>query len=110
MDQAVLNIFDVVLAAACSQVAVLIVVSLQVSIYGHGQRVTPDVELPVLVQKRPFTILLNNVGSLFSIDVSVANDLAYLAQLATDCYSTAPISVFAGFHYPKLCTHSWVLC
>jgi len=61
MDQSVLNILDVVLSTACAKIPILIEITLKVAVYSLSNRVAPNIELPVFVEKGSFAILLNYV-------------------------------------------------
>jgi len=49
MNQPVLYVLDVVLSAACSQAAILVEVSLQISVDSLSDRVASDIKLPLFV-------------------------------------------------------------
>ena len=63
VDHAVGGIFEIVLAAARPQVAVSVPVRLQVSVGCRAQGEAANVELSVLVKKRLFDVLLNDVAA-----------------------------------------------
>ena len=103
------EVFDVVFTTSCSQIAILIEVALHVAIDTGDQGVKPDVELPSLVEERPFTVLLNYVTALLAVNDVIANDLSDLRQVLTNGDAAAPICVFARLHNPETLAHCWVV-
>ena len=79
MDESAGYVLDVVLAAAGAQVALGVVISLQIAIHSLGDSKAANVELAVLVEQRPLAVLLNDVAALLAVDVRVGHDLLYLA-------------------------------
>lgn len=71
MDQATVQVFSVVLAAAGAQVPLVVVVALQVPVHSLSYCEHADVKLPILVKKGPFAIFLNDIATFFAVNMSV---------------------------------------
>jgi len=109
MDESVLNIFYIVLSAACTQIPILVEIALKISVDCLSYRVASNIKFSVFVQKWSLAVLLNNVRPLLPVYVRVANDLPNLTQLAANCDSAASVGVLARLHNPKLGAHSRIL-
>lgn len=102
MDQSVSHVLQVEIFAARAQITLIIPVTLQVTVNCCHQSVRADVKLPVLIQKRLFYVLLDNVGSLLSIEVCVRYNFFDLRKFSTHLDATPSIRVFARLDYPNL--------
>lgn len=71
VDQSVGCVLQVEFSTGSPDVALVVEVGLHVSVLCRQQSVSSNVELSVLVQQRLFDVLLNNVRSLFAIDICV---------------------------------------
>ena len=59
-----MDVLEIELTACSPQVALLVEVSLEVSISTSRQRISPDIEFPSIIQERVVNVLLNNACSL----------------------------------------------
>jgi hypothetical protein len=109
MYQSILHIFQVILTTTRPEVAILIKIALQISVYTCGHRVAPNVEFSLLVEQGTLTVLLDDVAAFFAVYMRIANDLLDLAQFSADSDATASIRVLAWLHNPQLFTHAGVL-
>ena len=71
MEQPVGAVLSVVLTTTGTQVSLSVPVTLQVAIGSHHQGERTDVEFTVLVKQGFFYVLLNNITSLLTIDLSI---------------------------------------
>lgn len=78
MNQAILDVLDVILSAGGPQVPVLIEVPLQVAIHSRCQCEQSDVKLALFVQQGLLAILLDDVRTFLAVDHVVLKDLPYL--------------------------------
>lgn len=101
MDHAVGGIFEIVLAAARPQVAVSVPVRLQVSVGCRAQGEAANVELSVLVKKRLFDVLLDDVAAPMPIDLLSLNETLDVVEVAADLDTTPSIRVLTWLDDPE---------
>jgi hypothetical protein len=102
MNKSISNVLQIEVLATCPKVALIVPITLEVSINSSQQSVAPNVKLPVFVEKRLLEVLLNDVGPLLAIDIGVRYDFLDLREFPADLNATAPISVFTGLDNPNL--------
>ena len=102
VNQPIGDILQVKIFAACSQIALIVPVSLKISIdWGH-QSVASNVELSVFVEKRFLDVLLDNVWTLLAVYDLVWDDVFNLGKFSADLDATTSVCVFTWFNYPNL--------
>lgn len=109
MDEAVVRILNVVLAAARAQVALSVEVALQVSVGGCGHRIHADVELATFVEQWLLQVLLNYVGAFPPVDHRVADDRTNLIQIAAHLDSAPSVRVLTRLDDPETVAQVGVL-
>ena len=109
MNHAIGGVLDVVLAAAGSQVAVLIPVALQVSVDCGRQSVAADVELAILVEKGSFDVLLDDVATPMAVHLLRLNQTLDVVEVTADLDATATIGVLTWLDDPQIIAISWIL-
>lgn len=102
VDVAVVDVFDVELSAAGAQVALLVPVTLEVSVNSAHHRKDSDVELPALVQKRLLNVFLNYVTPTVAAQVHVLDQALNLVQVLHNCNAAPAVCVFSGLNDPKV--------
>ena len=106
MNQSILHVLHIVFSACCAQVAVIVEIALDISIYAGGHREKANIKLSALVQERPLTILLDDKRPFLAVYHIVLNDCLNLRKFAANSDSTASIGILAWFHNPELFSHS----
>lgn len=109
MDEAILHILNVVLAAGRAQVAIRVEVALQVIIHCRGQGVESNVEFAILVEQGSLAVLLDNVGALLAIHDVVAHDLLDLGEVLAHGDAAATVCILARLDNPQVFAHGWEL-
>jgi len=61
VDQVVIEILQIVLVAACTDVTLLVPEGLEIAVDACDHHVVPDIELSVVIQKRAVYVALNDV-------------------------------------------------
>ena len=100
VNHSISHIFERELFATRPQIPFIVIVALQIAIHGRDHCICADVELPILVEERPFHVFLDDIGPLLAVDGRVFDDFFDALQVFADVYSAAPIRVFARFHDP----------
>ena len=108
MDQSVCHILDVVLPARSPQVPVRVIVTLEVPINCLGHSIASNVKFASLVEQGLLAVLLDDVTTLLSIDMGVADYLFDLGQLSAHRNAAPSVGVLAGFHDPDALSHVWI--
>ena len=109
MNHAISCVLDVVLAAAGSQVAILIPVALEVSVDSGRQSVTADVELATLVEKGPLNVLLNDVATPVAIHLLCLDKTLDMVKVTADLDATSTIGILTRLDDPQIIAISWIL-
>ena len=109
MNHAIGSVLDVVLAAAGSQVAVLVPVALEVSVDRGRQRVAADVELATLVQKGPLNVLLNDVATPVAVHLLRLDQTLDVIEVTADLDATTTIGVLTWLDDPQIVAISRIL-
>lgn len=71
MNESISNIFKIEVFATCPKVALVVPITLEVAINCSQQSVAPNIKLPVFVEEGPLNVLLDDVGTLLSVDIGV---------------------------------------
>ena len=74
MNHAVRCVLKVVFSATCSKVSVGVPISLQVAIHRRGQSIASNVELSVLIKKRPLDIFLDDITASMTVNLLCLNE------------------------------------
>lgn len=69
MNHSVGGIFEIVLAARSSQIAISVPIPLQIAVDCCRQRKATYVKLAILIQHGPLDVLLNDVTAFMAVDV-----------------------------------------
>lgn len=104
VNKSVCNVLEIEVLAARAEVALVVPVTLQVSVDGGQQGVAPNIKLPSLVEKGLFNVLLYDVWPFLAVHVRVRHDFLYLRHLAANLNATAPVGVLARLDDPYLLT------
>ena len=102
MNKPVGDILESELTATGPQVAIGVPVALKVAVDCGHQSEAPDVKLSVLVKKRLFDVLLNDVTSLYTIDSSVLYKSLNMIQVFAHLNSTSSVGILSRFNDPEL--------
>jgi N-glycosylase/DNA lyase len=105
VDKSVRHVFYVVVAAGGSQVALSVVVALQVSINSLSDGEQTNIEFAVFIQKRFLTVLLNNVTAFLSVNVRVRYNTLNLRKLLAHRDTAASIRVLTRLYNPDAVAH-----
>jgi len=81
MNEFIAEILERKLSGACPEISISVPITLHVSINGAHHCESPYVEFTIFVKKWLLNVLLDDIGSLVSIDVGVLNQAFYVIQL-----------------------------
>jgi hypothetical protein len=102
MNEPICHVLQVEIFTTCAKITFIIPVTLQVTVNCGHKSVSTDVKLAVLIQKRFFNVLLDNVRSLLAIEICIRYNFFDLRKFSAHLDATASICVFARLNYPNL--------
>jgi hypothetical protein len=71
MDESVSHILEIEILTASSKIALIIPIPLHVTIDSCNKGIASDIEFSVLIEKRLFYVLLNDIRSFLAIDIRI---------------------------------------
>jgi hypothetical protein len=104
MDIPVGNILEGEFSAACSKIAFLVPIPLEITVNGAHHSEASNIKLTILVQQGSLNILLDYVTSFESIHIGIADEAFNLIEIFRYLDSAAPIGVLTRLDDPKLLT------
>jgi hypothetical protein len=105
VDESVRNVFYVVVSAGGSQVALSVVVALQVPVNSLSDGKQTNIEFAVFIQKGFLAVFLNNVAALLSVNVGVRYNTLNLRKLLAHRDTTSSVRVLTRLYNPDAAAH-----
>jgi len=100
VNESVGCVLQVELSTGRPDVALVVEVGLYVSMLSREESVSSDIKLSVLVQKGFFDVLLDDIRSLFPVDICIFAEVLDVVKVFRHLNSCSLVSVFSWLNDP----------